>query len=93
MIEIQNDENKNNIGDLYIWMVENKCYLMDIFINKFDGHKFTNKSFNRGIYILDAMTYLYNRRLVNTYNRFIKMEFNEEHKLLTLPKNEYRIKR
>lgn len=84
---------KDNLADFYIWMIENKCYLMDIFVTKIDRIYRKNNPFHKGMYILDAMSYLYNRRYVSVYNRYIKMVFNEEHVILNLPKNEYRIVR
>lgn len=86
---------KDNVADFYVWMVENKCYLMDIFVDKIDKLYKDNKNnpFRQGMYKLDAMTYLYNRRYIETYNRHIKLEFNHEFSNLSLPKNEYRIKR
>lgn len=84
---------KNNLADFYIWMIEHKCYLMDIFIKKMDLLYRDDNPFKKGMYSLDAMAYLYNRRYVNTYSRYIKMIIDEEHQLLTLPKNDYRIRR
>jgi len=85
-------ENKtDNLADFYIWMIENKCYLMDIFIKKMDRIFKQNNPFKKGMYLLDAMAYLYNRGYVNTYNRFIKLKIDDEHQILTLPKNDYRI--
>lgn len=84
---------KDNLADFYIWMIENKCYLMDIFIKKMDVLYRDDNPFKKGMYALDAMAYLYNRRYVNTYSRYIKMMIDEEHQLLTLPKNDYRIRR
>lgn len=87
------DKKKDTIADFYIWMIENKCYLMDILVNKIDKLYRNDNPFKKGVYRLDAIGYLYNRRYVNTYNRFIKMSFNEEYQLLLLPKNDYRIRR
>jgi hypothetical protein len=84
---------KDNMADFYIWMIEHKCYLMDIFIKKMDLLYRGDNPFKKGMYALDAMAYLYNRRYVNTYSRYIKMMIDEEHQLLTLPKNDYRIRR
>ena len=76
----------------YLWMIENRCYLMDIFIKKFDRlYKDQPNPFKQSIYILDAMCFLYNRHYISTYNKYIKMTFDEEYQLLTLPKNSYRI--
>ncbi|VBB18412.1 ADP-ribosyltransferase exoenzyme domain protein [Yasminevirus sp. GU-2018] len=84
---------KDTLADLYIWMIENKCYLMDIYIKKMDRVYRRDNPFKKGMYILDAMAYLYNRRYVQTYSRYIKMMIDEEHQLLDVPKNEYRIRR
>jgi hypothetical protein len=85
-------DNKNDsLADFYVWMIENKCYLMDIFIKKMDRLFKKNNPFKKGMYLLDAMAYLYNRGYVNTYSRFIKLKIDEEHQILTLPKNDYRI--
>lgn len=84
---------KDNLADFYIWMIENKCYLMDIFIKKMDRIYRNENPFKKDMYILDAMAYLYNRRYIHVYSRYIKMIIDEEHQLLTIPKNEYRIRR
>ena len=84
---------KDNLADFYIWMIENKCYLMDIFIKKMDRLYHNDNPFKKGMYVLDAMAYLYNRRYIHTYSRYIKMIIDEEHQLLTIPKNEYRLRR
>jgi len=82
----------DTIANFYLWMIENKCYLMDIFIKKMDRlYKGQPNPFTQSVYILDAMCYLYNRHYVSSYNRYIKINFNEEYRLLTLPKNSYRI--
>lgn len=90
-------DNKDTITDFYIWMVENKCYLIDIFIYKINRlYKNKNKEnnpFNRDIYILDAMAYLYNRNFIYTYSRYIKVAIEEEQQKLNIPKNDYRIVR
>jgi hypothetical protein len=85
---------KNNVADFYVWMIENKCYLMDILNKKMEKmYRSDNPFKKKQRYILDSMSYLYNRRYVSTYNRYIKMDYDEEQQILTLPKNEYRIKR
>lgn len=84
---------KNTLADFYVWMIENKCYLMDIFINKMDRLYRQENPFKKGMYVLDAMAYLYNRRYIHTYSRFIKILIDENHQILNLPKNNYRIRR
>ena len=90
---LESSTEQDNLADFYIWMIENKCYLMDIFIKKMDKLYRDDNPFKKGMYVLDAMAYLYNRRYVNTYSRYIKMVIDEEHQLLTLPRNDYRIRR
>ena len=91
-ITISNKET-NNLASFYIWMIENRCYLMDIFIHKLNRIYPNTNPFKKTYYILDSIAYLYNRRIVQSYNRSIKMIINEEHQLLELPKNAYRIQR
>ena len=90
---LTNPIEKDNLADFYIWIIENKCYLIDIFIKKMDRLYQKVNPFKKNIYVLDAMAYLYNHKYVQTYNRFIKMNIDEEHQLLDIPKNEYRIRR
>ena len=92
---IETKPDQDNLADFYVWMIENKCYLMDIFVHKMDRlYKGKNNPFKHDMYVLDAMANLYNRNYVQTYNRFIKLNINsDEHQLLDIPKNEYRIRR
>lgn len=89
----EKETNEDTVAGLYIWMIENKCYLMNIFVSKLNKLFKKRNPFKKGYYILDSMTYLYNRNKVMTYDRFIKMNFDEDHQLLVIPKNEYRITR
>jgi hypothetical protein len=83
----------DTLANFYIWMIENKCYLMDIFVKKMDILYRENNPFKQGMYSLDAMAYLYNRKYINTYSRYLKIVIDAEHQILTLPKNDYRIRR
>lgn len=87
------ESKKNNLANFFIWMVENKCYLMDIFIDKFTRLFGRNNPFIRDAYVFDGNVYLYNRTYISSYSRFIKLEYDGERNLLILPKNEYRIER
>lgn len=81
-----------SIADFYIYIVENCCYLLDIFIKKLDRLEYFENPFNSKMYILDALAYLYNRKYISTYNYFIKMDItNEETQKDDMPKNQYRI--
>lgn len=84
-------DKKSSLAGFYIWMIQNKCYLMDIFVAKLDRLYKERNPFNKGYYILDPTTYLYNRSKIRSYNRLISIDYDEDHKLLTLPKNEYRL--
>ena len=89
-----NNNNNNNIADFYIWLVENKCYLIDLYIDKISFvFRDRDNPFYSPKYELDAMCYLYNRHYVKTYNRFIVLTNDEIVSQLKLPKNEYRITR
>jgi hypothetical protein len=87
------ESKKNNLAHFFVWMVDNKCYLMDIFIDKFTRYYGKNNPFIKDYYVLDGNVYLYNRMLISSYSRFIKLNYDEERNLLILPKNEYRIER
>lgn len=87
------EENNNTLSNFYIWMIENKCYLMDIFIDKFSRLYGEKNPFINDAYILDNNIYLYNRRLISSYSRFTKLDYDEKRDLLILPKNKYRIDR
>lgn len=58
----------DTIGDFYLWLIEeNKCYLLDTFVNKIDKVLGKNNPFKNDLYILDSSTYLYNRKYIPTY--------------------------
>ena len=58
----------DTIADFYLWLIEeNKCYLLDIFINKIDKLLGENNPFKNDMYILDSATYLYNRKIIQSY--------------------------
>ena len=58
----------DSVVEFYLWLIENnKCYLLDIFINKIDKILGENNPFRNDMYILDASTYLYNRKYISSY--------------------------
>lgn len=87
------ESKNNNLADFFVWMIENKCYLMDIFVDKFTKLYGRNNPFIKDAYVFDGNVYLYNRRYISSYSRFIKLDYDDQRNLLTLPKNEYRIER
>jgi len=79
------------VSDYLVWIIENKCYLTEKFIQKLEKIYKNNNPFKKDMYILNAMNYLYNKNITNTYGStdiFIK-----ERKQYQIPTNEYRIVR
>lgn len=76
---------KDNLADFYIWMIENKCYLIETFIGKMARlFKHTKQNpFMNDYYFLDPNTFLYNRKYISVYPEFIS---NKEH-LINLKRN------
>lgn len=91
--KLETNKEKHNIAEFYIWMIENKCYLIDIFVSKLDRIYKNNNPFKTDYYVLDISSYLYNRNLISVYNRFIKMNIDIDHTLSNLPKNRYTVRR
>lgn len=59
---------ENSIAHFYLWLIEeNKCYLLDLLIQKIDRIMGNNNPFKNDVYILDASTYLYNRKYIKSY--------------------------
>jgi hypothetical protein len=67
----KNTQLNKNITDFYLWLIEqDKCYLLDVYIEKIDritGIINPLKSLNI-YYILDANAYLYNRKYIRIFN-------------------------
>lgn len=66
----ENREN-HNMADFYIWLVENKCYLVETLVFKMERFYNVDNPFAYDYYVLDPMTFLYNRRIIQTYPSFI----------------------
>jgi hypothetical protein len=85
------DKKKYNIADLFIWTIENKCYLVELLLNKLNRLFKNENTLDKPYYILDTTTYLYNRRLITEYPQFvIDNSYDIDKSLLTLSKNEMR---
>lgn len=91
--KLETTNQKHNIADFYIWMIENKCYLIDIFVSKLDRIYKNNNPFKTDYYVFDVTGYLYNRNLISVYNRYIKMNIDIDRVLTNLPKNRYTVRR
>lgn len=85
--------NHDNIADFYVWTIENMCYLTKLLVEKFKRYYKTNNPFQKDMYIFGSMTYLYNRKYVNVFNRHLPLNIDETRDDSNLPKNNYRIQR
>lgn len=56
-----------NIADFYVWIIENYCAYLKIFINKMHRVYSANNPFKLDFYILDPNRYLYNKNLIYDY--------------------------
>jgi hypothetical protein len=83
------DKTKHNISDLYIWLIENKCYLVDIFIEKMNRIFIVDNPFDTFYYVIDPITFLYNKHIINFYPTFTNRAINTYNHII--PKNAYRL--
>jgi hypothetical protein len=86
------NEEKHNIADFYIWLVENMCISLDLLVSKMDRIYKGNNPFEEDYYIFDPIGYLYNRNMITDYNideniKKSKLKITNE----CAPKNEYRL--
>lgn len=56
---------KNNLGDFYVWLSEKQCMLIDIFVLKLERLYIVDNPFVQDYYLLEPMTYLYNKKLIS----------------------------
>ena len=78
------------LSDYMIWIIENKCYLIDKFVLKLGKIFDKINPFKRDMYILNHYTYLYNRRFVNSFNTFYDINENIERSYLFNRTDEYK---
>ena len=77
-------ENKNSkLSDYLIWIIENKCYLVDKFIKKLGKLYDKINPFKRDMYILSHLTYLYNKGKVNAFYSYYNFEISDRENILT----------
>lgn len=74
-----------------IWLIDNKCYLIDILIPKLKKIYGDNNPFENDKYILYPYTYLYNRKLISSYTSVIPINLFEPRNVYYEQKNEYRL--
>lgn len=61
------DQSKHNLADFYIWLVENHCFFVKFLTDKMHRLYNINNPFINDYYILDSITYLYNKNLIDEY--------------------------
>ena len=77
-------ENKNSkLSDYLIWIIENKCYLIDKFIKKLSMNIYSNiNPFKRDMYIFTYQNYLYNRGKINAFHSYYDLGIGERDSIL-----------
>lgn len=84
----------HNMAGFFVWMSENKCYLMDMLVLKMKRYYNVDNPFLYDYYILDPVTFLYNRNYIQTYPSYVinnNMVTFEDSKNI-MPINKYRLK-
>jgi hypothetical protein len=82
----------HNLADFYVWIVQNQCVHLELFIKKMDRLYNVNNPFNNDYYIVNPMRYLYNKGLIKEIPTLKKSKKKKESTLGDrIPKNEYRI--
>jgi hypothetical protein len=77
------ENNNSSIADYLIWIIENKCYLIDKFLEKLKSVYIKINPFKRDMYILNPYTFLYNRGKFNAYsNYYYETELDERDNIL-----------
>src|SRR5690606_26150214 len=61
-------KNKDNIIDFYLWLKDYKCYLLDLYVSLIDRVLEQNNPFKKDYYMLDPISFLYNRNYIKTYS-------------------------
>lgn len=56
---------KDNIRDFYVWIIFNKCHMINILVEKLNKFYRTNNPFEYDYYVLDPYTFLYNRNIID----------------------------
>lgn len=81
----------DNLNNFIVWIIKNKCYLIETLISKLQRLYKNNNPFEQDYYILDPNTYLYNRGFIQTYpNYIINIELKLKRNINIIPMNEYK---
>jgi len=86
---INNDKNKDNIGNFYVWLVDNYCIYSEVFVNKVERLKLHSDPFKLDHYIVNPNVYLYNRGIISNYKINTNNQFIDNNR--DQPKNTYRL--
>ncbi len=76
------ENKKSMLSDYFIWIIENKCYLVDKFIKKLGKLYDKINPFKRDMYILSHQTYLYNRGKVSAFYSYYNFEITDRENIL-----------
>jgi hypothetical protein len=77
------------LSDFYVWIVDNKCYLTESLISKFNRLYKKSNPFKNDIYTLNAYLYLYNKGMTQIYGgSTLDIEYIKKKSSLSI--NEYR---
>ncbi len=73
----------SKISDYFVWIIENKCYLIDKFIKKLSMNIYSNiNPFKRDMYIFTYQNYLYNRGKINAFHSYYDLEIGERDNII-----------
>ena len=79
------------MADFLVWIIDNKCYLTETLISKFERIYKKFNPFKRDMYILDPKIFLYDKGFISIYgNTSIDIDYKERNPY-KIPMNEYRI--
>jgi hypothetical protein len=82
---------KSKLVDYFIWIIENKCYLIESLINKLNKLYKNFNPFKNDVYILNPKVFLYNNGFIKIYGS-ISIDYDfKERKQYKIPENEYRL--
>ena len=65
------EKENDNLRNFILWIIENKCYLIQDLIGKMNRVYITNNPFENDYYVLDHSLYLYNRGYIKTNPQYL----------------------
>lgn len=88
--EVIDNSQEDNLKNFYIWVIENRCYLIKELALKMHRIYNVDNPFLSDFYILDPLTYLYNRKYIMNFPSFVYRSITTVSKRGKIPINEYR---